>query len=533
MQPSFKKQLYNLSQILNLFDNSGQKTEALKSIQKINLPDNKSLVEYHDMLLFILSHPQDKTQLKLAESEMRRIAAHLGKLNKKNLFPDSGLPFSAMTTRYSHDLMEWMMNHNFTLELDTLDDDISLNDFLKNTLPAILRDETTAGLSNDDLFERLGIKPNQRLAFLIQEFKKLNAVSSAKEQLWQSLNFFATFKFDHLKNSKSYNRFEREPIFYQTDLIKKFDHQKLLNTPVGNPVQLKKEEKENLISVIRLSMIQTLRETDTATYMDENSLRYYTLDRGMSIAFYGMIPQRQLAFQSYIGYTLFKNGYPTAYGGSWIFGRAARFGLNVFEPFRGGESGLIMCQLLRTYKQVFDLNYIEVDAFQFGKDNPDGIKSGAYWFYYRYGFRSLDKKLAQLAEKEMKLIQSKPGYRSSEKTLTQLAESNVALELQNNYQFEVEAYSSDIIKWIKTKHGGNHEKALSHARQQFLNASGYSKKMNADQLAVLDEVSLYAAAKKISDKKQIQLLSEMIESKVSSPYKYNQILTAFLDSIYA
>ncbi|MBK9192294.1 MAG: hypothetical protein IPM77_12750 [Crocinitomicaceae bacterium] len=530
MQPSFKKLLQNFAQILNQFENPVQKTEALKALQKTNLPDNQLLISYHDMLLFILSHPQDNKQLKIAESEMRRVSAHLGKVGKKSVFADSGLPFTTMTTRYSHDLMEWMMRNNFTPEIDTLEDEISLNDFLKNTLPALLRDETTAGLSNDDLFVRLGVKPTQRLPFLIQEFKKLNMVSYAKEQLWQSLNFFASFKFDHLKNSKSYNRFEKEPVFYQTDLVKKFDHQKLLNTPVGNPVHLKDAEKENLIAVIRLSMIQTLRETDTATYMDENSLRYYVLDRGMSIAFYGMIPQRQLAFQSYIGYTLFKNGYPTAYGGSWIFGRAARFGLNVFEPFRGGESGLIMCQLLRTYKQVFNLNYIEVDAFQFGKDNPDGIKSGAYWFYYRYGFRSLDKKLAQLAEKEMKTIQAKPGYRTSEKTLTQLAESNVALEMQNKYQFDVEQYSSDVIKWIKAKHGGNHEKALNAARQQFKKQLKISENLNADELAVLDEVSLYAATYSVTRKKQIHLLADMIKVKPVSPYTYNVILTELLNS---
>ena len=529
MQQTFKKLLLQFSQILNQFENSDDKTAIIQSLQKTNLPDNQLLIHYHDMLLFVLSHPQNQKQLKTAESEMRRVSAHLGKVGNKSAFTDSGLPFTTMTTRYSHDLMEWMMQNYFTLELDTLEDEISLNDFLKSTLPALLRDETTAGLSNDDLFERLGIKPSLRLSFLIQEFKKLNAVSYAKEQLWQSLNFFASFKFNHLKNSRSFNRFEREPIFFQTDLIKKFDHQQLLNTPVGNPVQLKKEEKENLIAVIRLSMIQTLRETDTATYMDENSLRYYVLDRGMSIAFYGMTPQRQLAFQSYIGYTLFKNGYPTAYGGSWIFGKAARFGLNVFEPFRGGESGLIMCQLLRTYKQVFNLNYIEVDAFQFGKDNPDGIKSGAYWFYYRYGFRSLDKKLAQLAEKEMKTIQSKSGYRTSEKTLTHLAESNVALEMNNRYQFDVENFSSDVIKWIKTKHGGNHEKALNAARNQFKKQIKISDTLNADELAVLDEVALYAATYSVTGKKQIRLLAALIEAKPVSPYTYNELLTDLLD----
>ena len=36
------------------------------------------------------------------------------------------------------------------------------------------------------------------------------------------------------------------------------------------------------------------RETDPVTYMYEGSFRLYELDRGVSFAIYGMIPERQL-----------------------------------------------------------------------------------------------------------------------------------------------------------------------------------------------------------------------------------------------
>ena len=64
--------------------------------------------------------------------------------------------------------------------------------------------------------------------------------------------------------------------------------------------------------------------------------------------------------------------------------------MNIFEPYRGGESGFMMCQVLRVYRQRFGVRFFEVDATQFGLDNPDGIASGAFWFYYRHGFRPLD-----------------------------------------------------------------------------------------------------------------------------------------------
>lgn len=101
----------------------------------------------------------------------------------------------------------------------------------------------------------------------------------------------------------------------------------------------------------------------------------------------------------------------------------------------------MMCQLLRTYIQVFDLKYIEIDSYQFGKDNMDGIRSGAYWFYYRYGFRSVNRTLSQLASREAVLIKSKVGYRTTENTLIELAESNIALNLGAGKQFDIDQVS--------------------------------------------------------------------------------------------
>jgi hypothetical protein len=34
-----------------------------------------------------------------------------------------------------------------------------------------------------------------------------------------------------------------------------------------------------------------------------------------------------------------------------------------------------MAQILQVYKQTFTIRYFEVEAFQFGLDNPEGIES--------------------------------------------------------------------------------------------------------------------------------------------------------------
>ena len=251
-------------------------------------------------------------------------------------------------------------------------------------------------------------------------------------------------------------------MFFQNQILKKFDHLEIIHRQLPSAKFLDETQKIDLISTIKKSLLLTLRETDPSTYMDETSLRFFELERGISIAIYGMQANRQLPLQSYIGYTLFKNGFPAAYGGSWIFGRAAMFGLNIFECFRGGESGYIMCQLLRVYKQVFKIEYFEVEPYQYGLDNPDGIKSGAFWFYHRYGFRPVNLKLNILANREKAKIKANPQYRSSSITLLRFTESNIALHLDGPIPLKYLVVTKKITEMIASEFYGNRSKAIEY-----------------------------------------------------------------------
>ena len=120
-----------------------------------------------------------------------------------------------------------------------------------------------------------------------------------------------------------------------------------------------------------------------------------------------------------------------AYGGGWLFGNRSLLGINIFESFRGGESAFVFCQLLRSYKQSFGANYFEVEPYQFGKNNPEGLQSGAFWFYYRFGFRPVDAELKKLALKEAEKIHTTKGYRTSIETLKKFTNSNLAVNFNN------------------------------------------------------------------------------------------------------
>ncbi|MEQ8359544.1 MAG: hypothetical protein RH860_08655 [Cytophagales bacterium] len=277
--------------------------------------------------------------------------------------------------------------------------------------------------------------------------------------------------------------------------------------------------------VIKNTMALRDRETDPVTYLDPSSLRYYELDRGLSIAIYGMLPSQQLPLESYVGFTLFKNGFPASYGGCWIFGARAIFGINIFDAFRGGESGYVMCQILRLYRQVFGITFFEVEPYQFGLDNPEGIKSGAFWFYYKLGFRPASKSLRALARTEYKKIKARKSYRSSKSVLLSFTEANLQLNLSSTTPPSLPTFTRKITRMIQSKYKGDRQQAISDSISKL--ERNLSTKSWKESIA-LAEVALFTNALGINLPQHKKEISQLIELKPKDLYAYQAVLLSLL-----
>jgi hypothetical protein len=207
-------------------------------------------------------------------------------------------------------------------------------------------------------------------------------------------------------------------------------------------------------------LIQHLREIDPITFTDNSYVSYYHLPRGISIALMGMVPERRTPIDCYIGYMVFKNGLPVAYAGSWILFDSGRIGLNIFPAYRGGESKYIFEDILNLHKSVYRLNRFTVDPYQVGKENSDGIHSGAFWIWYHAGFRPMRKEQQQLAKKEELKLKTVRGYRSPEAVLKKLADSRMELILQKKpMRFDATDLSRVFAAILKTRYNNDHKTA--------------------------------------------------------------------------
>lgn len=534
MRDTFRGLLQDLRRVANRYDaeSNTRKQQLLAALGAKRLPPMTALADYCHVLMFLCAHPAGEALRQGAESELERVAQFLRRAGRRRKAPleNSGLPFTRTLCTYSHDLLRWMTAQaQYDVSFDSLHHPtVPLKDALRCTLPSLERDAAGAGGAGRQLLAAFAGPRERWVPFLLQEFGRLDDQPLLKDFLFDGLHLYVALTPRDRTFSLAFNRIEQRRTWYHQDLLRDFDRRGLLEARLPPPVRLSPGRQAAVVASARNAMILLQRETDPTTYMDPRSLRLYALERGLQVAIYGMVPARQLPLESYIGYTLYKNGLPAAYGGSWIFGRRALFGINIFEPFRGGESSFVLCQLLRVYRQAFGIDYFEIEPYQFGENNPEGIRSGAYWFYDRHGFRPLDPGLRRLADGERRKIAARKGYRSPVPVLKQFATGNVALNLGKAVPPRVADVREQVTAHIRDRFGGDRPAAEAACRREFVQRAGRVARLNAAQDRVFSEVALWAAAARLRSPEALALLQRMIRVKPVDPYSYQRLLLELL-----
>ncbi len=509
-----------------------EKINCLLAMKQVVLPTDKRLIEYSNLLLFMVAHPQQSNMYELCQSELSRVTRHLKRFGNtaKQKFENTGLPFMKINTSFSYEILNWLQTQPVKLICDPKEwNEEEWINILKLSLPDIEKEYTAIHDSSSELLDTLQINSRNALPFLLGEFAALNEKPLIRDYLMEKLNIYT--QIDPSNNgswNKLYNRLPVENLYYQTDLIKKWDYTSILNSSLNAPIDLSPAFRNEIEKTAKLKLILLLRETEPVSYMDPKSIRYYELDRGISIALFTMTAYRQLPVESYVGYTLYKNGYPAAYGGAWIMGSRALFGINIFDWFRGGESGFMMAQLLRTFRQVFSINYFEVEPYQYGLNNPEGIASGAFWFYYRFGFRPIEKNINRLAQTEFNKMQKTKSYRSSAKTLLKFTTSNISLNLEDHQPLAMWQIRNKVSRMIHKEFQGNRKLAELKCIEKFNSRLHLNKTYPEVLQKPFIDFALICEAFELKEIAALQLVDQLIQTKSEDVYEYQILLHKFL-----
>jgi hypothetical protein len=394
----------------------------------------RELIAYHDCLLFLLAYPQTAALHSIAERELRRVAAEAKRMAGRRGLDGSGVAWSEVGAEFSYPIAGWLQDrYPDHADLDSVaEGGQPLQAILKLCMPGLEETLLTPGRSAPlELLDELrGNEGGSRLRWLVAQLKALPCSDEIREHLFETLKLIVSIRPGAGPLSRTFARgLPQRPFYHRGEMIRRVDSLALIGQELPPPSKLSTRQRVHLIDAARATLAMLRRETEPITLCEPDGVEHLDLGRGVTIAMFWMPPGRRLPLDTHVGFVLFKNALPVAYGGGWPFLGLCRIGVNIFEPYRGGESAYLFCQVLRVYHQRFETLRFLVESFQFGDDNTEGIESGAFWFYHRLGFRPVEPRLARLAEEELARTRADRAYRSPRPVLRRLARSDMELVL--------------------------------------------------------------------------------------------------------
>lgn len=477
-KPSVLLLLKKLELVQRQFDSESVRLCAslLKALSEMKHGDAKTVRRYADALLFSVAYPANTTIHRLAEKELKRLSLYVevcSRKNKKNDYYNSGISGSEICAEFSLTHNKWLLHkYGKAVELYTEEhNEVFLVNTLNHLLHPVEQELMHAGRTDWNYWssQLTGSKGDQHhlLHYIVRETDKLSVSRAMREFIFAEYKTYTSWKSRANAPSMYAGRAVNAPFYLHSDgILKRIHLQEALAQGEPQKVNLRAEDQQQLIDLGKGTLCALLRETDPISYANLKEVELFDMGRGVAVALYYMTADMKMTLQSYVGYMLFKNRVPCAYGGGWLLNDESGFGINIFPPFRGGESANVLCQLLRLYAWHFKVNTFTIDPYQIGLDNPDGIQSGSFWFYYRLGFRPEQKNLFELAAREFKKITRKKGYKSSEKTLLELAHSSMRWThplRESKKTLVPEKIGLFLQDYITKKHGGNRNSAQDFA----------------------------------------------------------------------
>ncbi len=403
------------------------KLTLLGRLARVRLDDPESIQQLHECLLFQSAYPDSPEMLPRIDAVFRRIEQSATRLD------DSGIAGSTSTLLLSFDAMAWLVAR-WPRDVAIDWDDGSAGDGLDDTLPLLMSPVERDGFLTDQLttqrWLRLAARHGQsELSALLALLEKANISPEVRDRLLDAAELHIRWRLRRRSASRTWTRFPPRPLhFHREPLQRGTGVAELLAAPAPIARRLTAAATTKLLDIVRAVLYVRNRETDPITYADRRAVALYQLERSIDVALFGLRPDRRLALESFVGFVLAKNRVPIGYGGAWVWFDRAEIGVNVFDSFRGGESAFAFAQVMRVYRWRFGLRRFLVDPFQFGADNDEGIQSGAFWFYYRLGFRPIDRKLRALAQRETARMAADLAHRTPPRILKRLAAAKLSLD---------------------------------------------------------------------------------------------------------
>lgn len=432
-----------LQQLKTAFDGkqSRQKLKLLEQTSVAEFRDAKSLLDYHDTLCFLRAYPDSPKLLKVAESELRRFSDRLDLYREKGGDPvgvrliNSGISDTGVHHTFTYEMAQKLSRWYPTLiEINWEKIGSAPLEAIAGVLPLLVTWQENDLLDNAEAFDvrrflEAGKTKSQpsTLLVLLQLLRSSALPDKVQHLLYESIELPLVWNLGDTPASRTLNRVEPERVYYQKTELRKRSRNLLgqLRKPGLDLQRLSRQNGEQLVRKVSEVLAVRYRELFPLTNPGPEEVYLAEPGRGLQIYIYGTTPPARLPLEANFGAMFLRNGLPVGYGVGVVLFDRVEIAVNVFPAFRTGESAFLIEQFFRVFYQHFGSRVFLVRKGQMGHGDDEPLKSGAFWFYHKLGFRAFDPRIRELAERESKKLKQKKGYRCSLATLKQLAKSDV------------------------------------------------------------------------------------------------------------
>jgi hypothetical protein len=411
-----------------------EKVRCLNALTVARLKNADQVARLHDVLCFMQAWPDTRAVLSLVERMLDGFERRPDLTRDADELANTGIAGTSTHFSFYAATARWLVDRwPDRLHIDW--EAFEHAALLERYLSLLASYSETSGLDSvamelPEWIGRLkGIRETDAL-FVLRRLAVLIPDEFLHDQLYEDLELPLILAPGPGVPTRTRAKYQKSPIFFQAVPLDRTRPviDAVLRRPLKPPKPASRAEGKRLVGLARSAMITRERDLDAFAYADPNDVSLVN-DDDLQFVLHGMMPRRRFLLETQYGFVVLKNGVPISYGTIISLFASAEIAYTIFDTFRGGESARLYMRTLAMVHQVFGCDTFMVDPYQLGEDNVDALKSGAWWFYQKLGFRPRDKKLLRVMRRELSAMKRQPRHRSSMAVLRQLATENVYLDL--------------------------------------------------------------------------------------------------------
>ena len=403
-----------------------KKSDLIAQLDRVELRTAAQAMRLHEHCCFVVANPDNADVLEKAWTLLARFAHRPDLASQSDRLADSGIAGTDIHYRFFWPTAQWLAERwpeRLHIDWDEVEDLAPL----ESALPIVVSPIEAAWLrvlkpSPKEALAQLA-RQSTDATFFVRAVSAMPGDGFTREAFYDSISLPLILRSGPGGPSRTLARYPKAKVEFRTAPPSEVrpDVWSELQRPPRSTRAVSANEGGQLIDLAREAMVTRGRDLDTFAYGDPRDVRVIDDGGGLSWVMIGLLPERRPVLRTAYGFLTLRNGIPVGYVQSDALWRCVDLAFNVFETFRGRGAAVLLGRTMAMLGHVFDATSFTLEPYQLGQGNDEGIESGAWWFYYKLGFRPRNRQIRALVTTELERMKRRPSHRSSTSTLTTLA----------------------------------------------------------------------------------------------------------------